>query len=281
MEKDNDDLIGYKIGLLEVMSYYDTKKYGKRYLCKCDCGQEIIRYGTLIRTNRVHSCGCQKGKWNKGKVRSARAVEHIGEQYNMLTIVGYEKNNRKNQYGYLMVCKCKCGNITKQAYADLVNGKVKSCGCYQKEQASKTGSEVGLNNFKNNYEWYFIKDGRKIHCRSGYEVIYAGWLQKNNINFNYEEKCFKLSNNQRYIPDFHILDTDEYVEIKGSFKTDNQENQKNKINIFKLNHKHKTMFWKDIVSVCNLRYKTYITYFRQAKKKNINIEDYLAKLFVA
>ena len=49
-----------------------------------------------------------------------------------------------------MVCECDCGNITKQRYADLKNGKVKSCGCYNIEVASINGSTIGLNNYKNN-----------------------------------------------------------------------------------------------------------------------------------
>ena len=82
--------------------------------------------------------------------------------------------------------------IKRIKYYDIKSGKVVSCGCYQKEQASKTGSTTGLNNYKNNYCWYFIKNGEKIMCRSGYEVIYANYLIQNNINFQYEPKCFKL-----------------------------------------------------------------------------------------
>ena len=43
-----DDLIGKRFGNIIVDSYYDNTKYGKRFLCKCDCGNEIIRQGTLI-----------------------------------------------------------------------------------------------------------------------------------------------------------------------------------------------------------------------------------------
>lgn len=157
----NEDLIECRYGKLVIKSYFDTDKRGKRFLCKCDCGNEIIRHGSLIKANRVHSCGCQKGKWNKGKTREENAKLHIGEKYNRLTIIGYEQNTRKHQKGYLMLCQCDCGNIVKEQYSDLKTEKVKSCGCYQKEQASKTGSTVGLNNFKNNYDWYFIKGNKK------------------------------------------------------------------------------------------------------------------------
>ena len=55
-----------------------------------------------------------------------------------------------------------------------------------------------------------------------------------------------------------------------------QELQKEKIQVFKQTHKHKTIYWNDIVSICNLPYKAYKTYFRHADKNKIRIEDYLA-----
>ena len=272
----NEDLLGCRYGQIVIESYFDTDKYGKRFLCKCDCGNKIVRHGTLIKANRVHSCGCQRGKWNKGKSHEENAMSHIGEKFNRLKIIGYEQNTRKNQQGYLMLCQCDCGNTTKQQYADLKSGKVKSCGCNQKEQASKTGSTIGLNNFKNNYNWYFIKNEEQVNCRTGYEVIYANYLINNNINFEYEPKCFVLNKESRYTPDFYLIDTDEWIEIKGSFKSGNQELQKEKIQVFKQTHKHKTIYWNDIVSICNLPYKAYKTYFRHADKNKTRIEDYLA-----
>lgn len=271
-----EDLIGKRYGNIIVDSYYDTTNYGKRFLCKCDCGKVIIRQGTLIHNNRVHSCGCQIGKWNKGAKYENYAKSHIGEKYNRLTIVNYELNNRKNQRGYIMVCKCDCGNITKQSYADLKNERVKSCGCLQKEQASVTGSNVGLNNCKNQYDWYFIKDGEKIKCRSGYEVIYANYLTQNNINFEYEPKCFHVSKNRNYTPDFYINDLNQYVEIKGSFKVNNSH-QKETIDIFKKNHNHQILFWEQLRELCGIKCKTYNTLLRQADKNNLSREDYLGQ----
>lgn len=270
-----EDLIGKRFGNITVVSYYDNTKYGKRFLCKCDCGNEIIRQGTLIYNNRVHSCGCTIGKWNIGKKREEESKSHIGEKFNRLTIIGYEHNSRKNQRGYVMICKCDCGNITKQIYSDLKTGKVKSCGCWQKEQASKTGSTIGLNNYKNDYNWYFIKNEEKIHCRSGYEVIYANYLIQNNIAFEYEPKCFKLDNGKRYTPDFYLIDTDEWVEIKGSFKMNNSRQQNNAL-IFSNSHNYHILYWDDIVNKLHLELKTYNSYLRRAEKIGISKEDYLA-----
>lgn len=55
------------------------------------------------------------------------------------------------------------------------------------------------------------------HClRSSLEYIYARYLDYMNIGWTYEHKTYSLSNGVRYKPDF-LLETGEYVEIKGAF----------------------------------------------------------------
>lgn len=270
------DLTGKTFGKLKVLKYEYTDDYGKNYLCECECGNKKIYRGSTLTSGAIIGCGCSVGKSNIGKKHDKYSLSHIGEIYNKLKIIDIEMNYQKNQQDYLMVCECDCGNITKQRYADLKNGKVKSCGCYNIEVASINGSTIGLNNYKNSYNWYFIKNGIKIFCRSGYEVIYANYLIQNDIAFEYEPKCFKLDNGKRYTPDFYLKNDDLYVEIKGSFKMNNS-NQKTNIDIFKKTHKHKLMFWKDIVNECKLPYKAYSTIMNHADKNNIKREDFLAK----
>ena len=65
------------------------------------------------------------------------------------------KNEINNVYGYLTVierapnsldgrarwvCKCKCGNLVTVLGNHLRGGRIKSCGCYQKEQTSKAST---------------------------------------------------------------------------------------------------------------------------------------------
>lgn len=274
--KNVKDLTNKRFGNLTVLKHSFTDKQGKNYLCKCDCGNEKIFRGSTLTSGKITGCGCNVGKGNIGKIHNKYAISHIGEKYNRLEIIDIEKNTQLNQNDYVMVCKCDCGNITNQRYADLLNGKVKSCGCYNKEISSVNGSTIGLNNFKNNYRWYFVKNGKKVFCRSGYEVIYANYLIKNNINFEYEPKCFKLDNGKRYTPDFHIIDNDKWIEIKGSFKMNNSH-QKENANIFSKSHNLTILHWKDIVSECSLPYKTYNTFLNHADKENIQRENYLAQ----
>lgn len=271
------DLVGQKFGKLTVIKLETIGKYGKEYLCECECGNKKIVLGTQLTRKQTTSCGCIRGKQNINKKHDKFSKSKIGEKHNLLTIIGIEEY-KGNSGNYLMTCQCDCGNITKQIYADIKKGKVKSCGCYQKEQASKTGSNVGLNNYKNKYDWYFIKDGKQIKCRSGYEVIYANCLIQNNIQFEYEPECFKLDNGKRYTPDFYLIDEDRYIEIKGNFKIkNNYSHQQENTELFKENHNWEILYWDNIIEKCNLPFKVYSSYLRKARKLSIKEEDYLGK----
>lgn len=239
MTKNTNKWIGRRFDKLTVVSCDETippKNYV--YLnCVCDCGNKInINKDVVLTKNRNSeniSCGCShnaRGVLNKGKFRNENAKNKIGEIHNNLTIVDIEHNNNR---GYKMICKCNCGNITEQFYADIKNGKVISCGCYGKEQQSITGSKVGLNNSTkqcSKYSWHYIKNDSRINMRSGYEVMFAEVLNKEQIEWEYEPKCFKLENGKRYTPDFYLPKENKWIDTKGRYK----ESSKLKIKEFEL-----------------------------------------------
>ena len=118
-----------------------------------------------------------------------------------------------------------------------------------------------------------------MYCRSSYEVIFANYLIKNSIDFEYEPKCFKLDNGKRYLPDFYIVDENRYVEIKGiSYDRMDKSNQQDKFNLFKENNNIEIYLWEDIVNICKLPFKSYSSYRYKAQKMKINIEEYFANM---
>jgi hypothetical protein len=266
------DKTGMKYGKLYVVKYEYTGEDGyKYYLCKCECGNEkIISSGHLNYDTK--SCGCLVGGWHwKDKVKNEKALSHIGEIINGVEIIDilHVKTDK-----YKMICKCICGNIFNTSYWGLKHGRTRSCGCYAKEISSIIGSTYGANFYKHKYKWFFIKDNQKIKCRSGFEVLYANWLIDNNIDFTYEDKCFKLDNGKRYTPDFYLINENRYIEIKGSFKM-NDNRQFDNIQLFKEKNILDILYWKDIYNVCGLRFKYYNDYLNKAKKLNIPYEEYL------
>ena len=59
----------------------------------------------------------------------------LGKTFNRLTIV-----NKVYKSGrYLWECKCTCGNVCYNRTHDIINNKVKSCGCYIQEKSTTHG----------------------------------------------------------------------------------------------------------------------------------------------
>jgi hypothetical protein len=141
--------------------------------------------------------------------------------------------------------------------------------------SSIVGSTIGLNNYKRHHNWYFIKDTTRIKCKSSFEVIYANWLIRNNIDFLYEPKVFKLKDGGRYIPDFYLIKEDIYVDPKGDQVTENTERQKRNIELFKKYHSLDILHWGDLVDICKLTFTSHSNIRARARRKGISQEDYL------
>jgi hypothetical protein len=83
------------------------------WVCVCDCGSTRVAPTAHLRSDRVHSCGCDAtgpkidltgrrfGKWV--------VQEHVGGSY--------------------WSCHCDCGTTLKVFSGSLQNGKSQSCGC--------------------------------------------------------------------------------------------------------------------------------------------------------
>jgi hypothetical protein len=56
------DLSGRKFGKLEVLQQHKEKDaYGKiQWICKCECGNQVIVLGNNLRQGRSESCGCMR-----------------------------------------------------------------------------------------------------------------------------------------------------------------------------------------------------------------------------
>ena len=100
--------------------------------------------------------------------------------------------------------------------------------------------------------------GRRVNClspldgfitmKSTWEKKYAEYLKLNSINFRYENKSFLLSNGKNYVADFYLVDTDEYVEIKGYLSQD----QSDKYAIFQQEHgdiKWRILYKEDLLDL--------------------------------
>lgn len=83
------DLTGNRYGRLVVLKRaYCENKYGTHWLCKCDCGNEVVVNGDNLKRGRTKSCKCfqQEARienniiHNMSKTRLFRIWRHIKER---------------------------------------------------------------------------------------------------------------------------------------------------------------------------------------------------------
>lgn len=86
-----------------------------------------------------------------------KAIDLTGTKIGMLSIMERKKENNRIYY----LCKCDCGNIKNISSYLLTSGRVRSCGCLQKEWAIKQGNNIGDMFVKN-----YIKDETNIKAIS-------------------------------------------------------------------------------------------------------------------
>jgi hypothetical protein len=80
----------------------------------------------------------------------------------------------------------------------------------------KTGTPMRPQNYRRRVSY------NGVSYRSSYEVAYAKYLDLNSIKYKYEPRKFRIQGNSTYTPDFYLVDSNTYVEIKGFDGGNNQ-----------------------------------------------------------
>lgn len=131
------DLTEQRFGRITVISrspypYISPKgKSESRWICRCDCGKEIVVTQSSLVCGRTRSCGCLQSE----KVREL-AQDITGKRFGRLIVLGpadIAKASNGTRLGWR--CRCDCGAeiiCTKNA---LISGDTKSCGCLHSEKA--------------------------------------------------------------------------------------------------------------------------------------------------
>lgn len=125
----SEDLIGKKFNKFTINNVIESKgEKGRLMDCTCDCGNRIITTLAIVKTSTTF-CECQKRDKQK---------KHIGEKYNMLTIVDIDSLDTKN-----VMVKCDCGNSKSVSLNQLKKEIIKSCGCLVKTK-NVTGEKYNM-----------------------------------------------------------------------------------------------------------------------------------------
>lgn len=107
----------------------------------------------------------------------------LGCKYGRLLVIKRAKNNK---YGDAMwFCKCDCGNEVITLGYCLRSGHSRSCGCIQKEVASKMGNETWSERFGHKPVW-------------NKSLKYATEIEKiiRKVYFAMKSRCYNKNNNE-------------------------------------------------------------------------------------
>ena len=107
-----------------------------QYLCKCNCGKEVILKSSAIRNGNTKSCGCLKKK--KLAERNAKnSSVKVGNRYGKLVVIkdlGMRKQESRNKMERWSLCQCDCGSAPIEVKNNMLQtGWKKSCGCLQSQ----------------------------------------------------------------------------------------------------------------------------------------------------
>lgn len=97
-----------------------------QWLCKCDCGNETIVLGTMLRSGRTKTCG----HCGHSVIEGTKTRDLTGLQFGELTVIEQAEDGKTSD-GYKKTrwkCKCSCGNDTIVDAHNLLIGHTKTCG---------------------------------------------------------------------------------------------------------------------------------------------------------
>lgn len=112
-------MIGRRFGKLVVVS-----GDSHRFVCRCDCGKEILAWWTNLIQGRKTHCGCGKYADRDEK----------GKKYGRWMVIARHQGSVE-----YWECRCDCGNEGVVSRSNLRSGNSQSCGCLQRERAAEAG----------------------------------------------------------------------------------------------------------------------------------------------
>lgn len=159
-ESNVKDITGNKYNHLTVIKFSHVKKDKAYWLCKCDCPEanEIIVRNNSLQSGHKKHCGCIKN--------ISKRIDLTGQTFNRLLVLEFFhiKNNRM-----YWLCRCSCPEKTIKIIdgSHMKAGRIKSCGCIDKENREKRCFKNGSENPMWNPDREYIKLRKKMSQTCG------------------------------------------------------------------------------------------------------------------
>lgn len=166
LEQKRLSLVGQKFNMLLVLAGVEDAKNAGRTLwrCVCDCGNEVLVYGTDLKNGHVKSCGC------------LREPSLIGRRFGMLVVI--EETSERSGSCKTWKCLCDCGNTHLVSTSNLTGENVKSCGCLRKIIGDRVKE----------------KTAKKYKYGAAFEQVYNSYIRR----ANKQGRDFRLNRDEFY-----------------------------------------------------------------------------------
>lgn len=173
------DLTGDRFCRLTVLGYDHTRKSKRSYfLCRCDCGREVIVQGSNLRSGNVKSCGCLPHGVPQ------KFVDLTGKKFGRLTVIQIASRGSRKTNGLYWQCACSCGNLTIIPHYNLLRGSTKSCGCVRREKIKQNCGPLsgnwkgGRTKASNGYIWIRVWEKHPRQTSHGYVLEHVLVMEK-------------------------------------------------------------------------------------------------------
>lgn len=186
------DMTNKTYGKLKVIGYNGNDNRGERmWLCKCDCGTEVVRNGYGLRSGRTTHCGCDTGN------RISKSLTQHGMTNSKLYYTWVNMKTRcenpnyylRDSYGGKGITYCDdwkdSSKFIKWAiengYSDELSlDRINNDGNYEPSNCRWVSMQVQQNNRTNN----------RIEEYNGVKDTLANWSRK--LNIEYAKLQYKL-----------------------------------------------------------------------------------------
>lgn len=159
------DISGQKFNRLTAVRFVEGRRNGARFLCRCDCGTELVVRSTALKTGNTKSCGCLHRE-----VVSIPKNDLAGKRMGRFRVIK-RSTEILDDHGVYWECECTCGTKRTVLGSNLVNGKSTSCGCYHREILGQAGKTHGMSESPEYCIWKQIKQ----RCHNPKNVKYPDY----------------------------------------------------------------------------------------------------------
>lgn len=196
------DLVDKKFGRLTVIKEYGKNRHGlSKWLCKCDCGNEVIVWGNHLKAGNTKSCGClQKEIARKNSTKHGCCKERIYTAWaNMKNRCHNEKHPEYKYYGGKGVKVCEewlhdFQSFHKWAMANgyaenLTIDRIDNNGNYTPSNCRWTTWKEQQNNRSNNALITYKEETKTLAqwAETTGIAYYTLWQRINTLHWNTEE----------------------------------------------------------------------------------------------